>query len=205
MSSIKTGLDYFPFYTSLMRDRKFRPIRMEFGYLGIMVYICLLCVIYSDNGYYYSTENDNTTWDVIELLQGPNCPSEETVSAIIDRLVERGLFSKSHYESKILTSRRIQDIYYRSTIKRTGVTVDPNIWMLTEDEMLAVSKNSKILSSLGKKTYEPAKDPVSDNLSVKPPYKERGSGSHSNVDAKKRLTEEYLKNMDEIYEINPKP
>lgn len=143
----KVGLDYYPFYTSLLRDRKLRPVKLKYGYLGSMVYICLLCIIYSDHGYYCDCrDKDNLIWDVLEFLQGKYQPEPETVEGVIEMLVACELFSGDLYKSKILTSKRIQDVYYRSTLKRTGLTVNREIWLLSEEEMKAISTHSSILS-----------------------------------------------------------
>ena len=143
----KVGLDYFPFYTSLLRDRKLRPVKLKYGYLGSMVYICLLCIIYEDHGYYCDCrDKNNLIWDILEVLQGKYQPEPETVEGVIEMLVACELFSGDLYKSKILTSKRIQDVYYRSTLKRTGLTVNREIWLLSIEEMKAISTHSSILS-----------------------------------------------------------
>lgn len=143
----KVGLDYYPFYTSLLRDRKLRPVKLKYGYLGSIVYISLLFIIYSDHGYYCDCrDKDNLIWDVLEFLQGKYQPEPETVEGVIEMLVACELFSGDLYKSKILTSKRIQDVYYRSTLKRTGLTVNREIWLLSEEEMKAISTHSSILS-----------------------------------------------------------
>ena len=145
----KAGLDYFPFYTTLIRDRKLRPAKLKYGYLATMVYICLLCIIYDDHGYYCDCrDEENLIWDIMEMLHGKYQPEAETVKGVIEILVACELFSGDLYRSKILTSKRIQDIYYRSTLKRTGLTVNRKIWLLSEEEMRAISTHSSILSFL---------------------------------------------------------
>ena len=145
----KAGLDYFPFYTTLIRDRETASGQAQIRILATMVYICLLCIIYDDHGYYCDCrDEENLIWDIMEMLQGKYQPEAETVKGVIEMLVACELFSGDLYRSKILTSKRIQDIYYRSTLKRTGLTVNRKIWLLSEEEMRAISTHSSILSFL---------------------------------------------------------
>lgn len=165
---IKVGLDYFPVYMTLLRDRKLRPVKMKYGYLGTMVYILLLGLIYEDKGY-YAEYSDNLIWDILELLQGKYQPDAETVKDVIEMLVACELFSGDLYKSKILTSKRIQKTFYSSTVKRTNLTVDRKIWLLSLDEMKAISVRSSILSFCINDGNNEVNDGNNDNKAVNNP------------------------------------
>lgn len=144
MAPIKQGLDYFKYSLGLLKDRKFRPAKSQFGAAASVAYLALLELIYSDKGYYV-VYDDNLIWDVQEYLQGAYCPNADTVRKIIETLVACGLFDDDQFRAKILTSKRVQMEYYNSTVERKAVKIDFSIWLLTESEMRAISGKSVIL------------------------------------------------------------
>ena len=143
---IKQGLDYFPHEIGLMQDRKLRKVKMKYGCIATSVYIALLEMIYGDKGYYitYAENKDDVIWQILEFLQGKFQPSAETVSDVIDGLADAQLFSTDCYP-KIITSKRIQQTYYSATVDRKAVNIDFEIWLLSIEEMKALSSKSFIL------------------------------------------------------------
>lgn len=143
---IKQGLDYFPHEIGLMQDRKLRKVKMKYGCIATSVYIALLEMIYGDKGYYiaYADNKDDVIWQILEFLQGKFQPSAETVSDVIDGLADAQLFSTDCYP-KIITSKRIQQTYYSATVDRKAVSIDFEIWLLSIEEMKALSSKSLIL------------------------------------------------------------
>lgn len=144
----KEGLEYFSFHVGLLEDRKFRRAKLKYGYLAPIVYVTLLCILYKDKGYYidYSDDKrDDVLWDILNTLQGKYQPSAETVAEIIEELVACGLFSGDQFNSKIITSTRAQKVFYHATVDRKAVKVDFDKWLLTEEEMRAISEKSLIL------------------------------------------------------------
>ena len=147
---IKSGLDYFPHDVGLFADRKFRPLRKRYGYLAPMVYVVLLELIYGDKGYYLDySDSESVLLDIEERLSGKYQPEAETLETLICDLVAQGLLSHDHFERQILTSKRIQVSYYKATVDRKEVFVDPDIWILDAKEMLKHSKRHPLLNSMG--------------------------------------------------------
>ena len=147
---IKSGLDYFPHDVGLFADRKFRPLRKRYGYLAPMVYVVLLELIYGDKGYYLDySDSESVLLDIGERLSGKYQPEAETLETLICDLVAQGLLSHDHFERQILTSKRIQVSYYKATVDRKEVFVDPDIWILDAKEMLKHSKRHPLLNSMG--------------------------------------------------------
>ena len=129
---IKSGLDYFPHDVGLFADRKFRLLRKRYGYLAPMVYVVILELIYSDKGYYLDySDSESVLLDIEERLSGKYQPEAETLEMLICDLVAQGLLSHDHFERQILTSKRIQVIYYKATVDRKEVFVDPGIYILS--------------------------------------------------------------------------
>ena len=141
---------YFPHDVGLLRDRKFRPLRKKYGYLAQMIYMILLEMIYGDKGYYLDySDKDDVILDILEYLSGRYEPDEQTIGNVIDDLVAHRLLSPDHYRSSVLTSKRIQVTYYKATVERKDVDIDPSIWMLSEEEMLRHSTRHPLLKTLG--------------------------------------------------------
>lgn len=145
----KSGIDYYPRDVGLCRDRKFRRLRLEYGYIAVAVYESLLDMIYADKGYYLPFgpgDRADVVWEVMADLQGPGQPTNETVEGIIAELAVSGLFDQQLLESRqMLTSRRIQETYYRATVERKAVVVNPDVWLLSVEEMRLLSVRSSIL------------------------------------------------------------
>ena len=147
---VEQAVRYFPHDVGLLRDRKFRPLRKKYGYLAQMVYMILLEMIYGDKGYYLDySDKDDVILDILEYLSGRYEPDEQTIGNVIDDLVAHRLLSPDHYRLSVLTSKRIQVTYYKATIERKDVDIDPSIWMLSEEEMLKHSTRHPLLKTLG--------------------------------------------------------
>lgn len=150
MAITKRGIDYYPRDVGMMRDRKFNKVRQKYGYLVYVIYDALLEMIYSDKGYYI-LYNDGTReeviWELQDYCRGKYSVEETTICNVIEMLVACELFSGDHFKQGIITSRRIQQVYYRTTVERRSVVVIPEIWMLKTEEMKAISSKSSILQS----------------------------------------------------------
>ena len=153
----KEGLEYFSFSVSLLEDRKFRRVKLKYGYLAPMVYIAILSILFKDKGYYIDYDDDkkdDVIWDILNLLQGKYQPTAETVAEIIEELVACGLFSGDQFNSKIITSTRAQKMFYHATVDRKAVKVDFDKWLLTEEDMRAISEKSLILRNFINRTND---------------------------------------------------
>ena len=137
----KKGLDYFPFGVDLLDDPKLIKPRMKYGSLAPYIYICLLKILYKDEGYFIDFSNKEIVlWQLLNYCQGGNYTvKQETVVGVIDILVACELFSGDLYRLGIITSRRAQATYYSATVDRKTVNIDDNIWLLTIEEMKSLS------------------------------------------------------------------
>lgn len=142
----KKGVDYFPLDVDIMRDPKLIEPKLKHGYLAFCVYIALLTMIYKNEGYYVDySKKIEVLWGVSDLLQGKYQPEVGKIEEVIEDLVACGLFSRDHFDSKILTSKRLQATYYSATADRTSIDINWDIWCLSEEEMSEISKRSPIL------------------------------------------------------------
>lgn len=100
--------------TTILNDIKIRRIKKQFGAEAFLLYISLLCDIYS-NGYYIEA-TDDYLFDQGEKLGIP----ENSVLEIILACVKIGLFCEEFFmEHRILTSKSIQDRFSLATKKRS--------------------------------------------------------------------------------------
>lgn len=151
MAISKKGIDYYPRDVGMMRDRKFNKARQKFGYLVYVIYDALLEMIYGDKGYYIvynDRTKDEVIWELQDYCRGKYSVDETTICDVIEMLTECGLFSGDCFKQGIITSRRIQEVYYRTTVERKNVVVSRDIWLLGVEEMRGISSKSSILQSV---------------------------------------------------------
>lgn len=200
MAGCKQGLDYFPFDVGFLKDRKFRKLRMQFGAVGILVYQSLLCMIYRDEGYFLDYGEDKQVdiiWEILNDVDGKYRIKQDTVIEMIDCMAESGLFDPCLYGQKILTSKRIQENFYKITMLRKQPIVDFGKWLLTEEEMKAISERSFILRSfqnyVKKEDYHAKKEDYHEGFDTKESKgkesKEKKKEGHSPTPARHKYGE----------------
>lgn len=158
MALNKKGIDYYPRDVGMMRDRKFNRLRQKFGYIVYVIYDALLEMIYGDKGYYLiynENTKDEVIWELQDYCRGKYGVDEATICNVIEMLTECGLFSGERFKQGIITSRRIQEVYYRTTVERKNVAVDRNIWILDLEEMQSISSKSSILQTFERSGTDP--------------------------------------------------
>lgn len=199
---IKKGLDYFPVDVGIMADKKLRRIKMEYGHMGFSVYFALLCLIYEDEGYFidYSDNNkDDVIWGIMEYLQGRHQPTAETIADVIERLVACELFSGEQFSSNILTSKRIQSTYYMATVERKTIDVNFDIWLLSEEEMRAMSKSSVILRNFLNRPINQVNRPINPINRPTNPQREKEIEIESKVREKNGFSTDKLTEETRLY------
>lgn len=128
----KKGLDYFPLDTDIFEDDKLFDLQNEYGPLGEIIYIRLLCLVYK-NGYYYKFDSkDKLAAMMIRSIGNRWAKDKKIVIEVIDYLAKINLFSSELMQRNILTSRGIQSRYLLATERRQS-----NI-----DEYSLLEKNS---------------------------------------------------------------
>ena len=136
----KRGLDCFPLSVDLISDPKLRRPKMQYGYLATIIYISLLGLLYRDKGYYIDYRNrDEVVWCILGDLQGKYQPDYDTVVEVIEALVACELFSGDLFQRDIITSKRAQMVFYSATVTRKTVDICDEYWLLTPEEMRALS------------------------------------------------------------------
>lgn len=118
---LKEGLNYFSFDVDFFDDEKLFDLQDQYGPLGEVIYMRLLCLIYK-NGYYYRFQSFDTLCAMLIRSIGSRWVrgGKKLVAQVIPQLVECNLFDKELYESGVLTSVGIQRRYLKATERRRG-------------------------------------------------------------------------------------
>ena len=126
----KKGIDYFSVDVSIMSDRKTRRVMRSCGIESIAVIIQLLCLSYSEKGYYLEFDN-NLIFDVADVLN----TDEKYINEVILACVQAGFFDKNMFEThNILTSKRMQKNYKEATEKRINNDINPSFNLVSAEE-----------------------------------------------------------------------
>lgn len=130
------GLSYFPFDVDFFSDKKIKRLRAKFGNDGVMVYIYLLCQIYT-NGYYADLDEDL----ILDISEELNL-SENATTQILNYLVSRSLFNDTLANSvKVLSATSVQKRYQEAKKgAKRDVFVKADTWILNSDETLGFIK-----------------------------------------------------------------
>ena len=113
----KKGLDYFELDCYL--NDKFGMIEAEFGDKGFAIAVKLYQLIYRELGYYCEW-----TDELIPLHMSKMGVSSGigTIKEVVQACIRVGIFSKELFEKyQILTSKGIQERYFRAVAKRKGI------------------------------------------------------------------------------------
>ena len=114
----KIGLDYFPFDVDIFEDDKFFDLQNEYGPLGEVIYLRLLCMVYHA-GYYYRFDSlEKLASMLIRSIGNRWARDKRTVVDVILFLAKINLFSAELMQENVLTSRGIQERYLAATERR---------------------------------------------------------------------------------------
>lgn len=125
----KQGLDYFPLDVDVFDDDKIELLSSQFGPLGEIIYLRLLCNIYRGNGYYYEIKK-NEVLLLVKRIGKQWAGSYNRVMDVINLATEVGLFELSLFKLGILTSKSIQERYLNAVTERKHVHIVEDYWLL---------------------------------------------------------------------------
>ena len=145
----KIRLSWYPEEPDWWDDPRWRSVRMKYGYLSYVVYKSLHDMMALTNGYFVFYRDERERADVVAWLQGrltgPGLPGPDKIESVIRELVACGFLDGDLFRRGVLTSRWAQACFYRGTAKRKNVQVEPDIWLLTRQEMEEISTSSSVL------------------------------------------------------------
>lgn len=124
----KQGLEYFPFDVSFFDDEKIIELNLERGYLGEIIYIRILSLIYA-NGYYLKISVPSLAKHIYRDMGGKWIGNVSVIEAVIRTCAEIGLLDKTLMNKDVMTSSSIQKQFILSTKRRQNINID-NYWLL---------------------------------------------------------------------------
>ncbi|MGN1133336.1 MAG: DUF4373 domain-containing protein [Oscillospiraceae bacterium] len=128
----KKGLDYFPLDVDIFENDKLFDVQNDYGPLGEVIYIRLLCLVYK-NGYYYKFESlDKLAAMIIRSIGNRWTRDKKTVKEIILYLAKINLFSAELMQRNVITSRGVQERYLLAVERRQSKIEEYNL--LEKDE-----------------------------------------------------------------------
>lgn len=128
----KQGLDYFPLDTDIMQNRLVRRIMKREGDGAFTVFLGVLSLIYSGEGYYVQV--DPMFYD--DLAASLFEKDATDVERIIRLALDYGLFDAGMFARYgILTSEHIQQQYLFCIRRRRKRAIDPRFCLCEDDEI----------------------------------------------------------------------
>lgn len=128
---LEDGIEYFPLSVKMLRDKKIKLIKGEFGANGILIFIYLLSLIYEENGYFKKWTYD----DCILISEEVGCGcTPGTVAETVKGCVRRSLFDNEMFTKfNIITSAGIQRRYIRAASQREEIQIIKEYWLLNDE------------------------------------------------------------------------
>lgn len=123
----KKGLDYLPLDNDIFENEKLFDVQNEYGPLGEVIYIRLLCLI-NKNGYYYQFKNlDTLAAMMIRSIGNRWARDKKTVKDVILYLAKINLFSEELMQRNVITSRGVQERYLKAVERRQSQIEEYNL------------------------------------------------------------------------------
>lgn len=139
----KKGLSYFPLDVKLFENPKIQELIVDCGFLGVVVYIRILTLVYQE-GYYLETTVESLAKVIFKDIKGKNLTKVDRVIEVIYRIAQLGLLERTLVAKGIITSRSIEKQWLISTTRRKNIDKS-KYWLLTaeeEQEALKCTKSS---------------------------------------------------------------
>ncbi len=139
----KKGLSYFPLDVKLFENPKIQELIVDCGFLGVVVYIRILTLVYQE-GYYLETTVESLAKVIFKDIKGKNLTKVDRVIEVIYRIAQLGLLERTLVAKGIITSSSIEKQWLISTTRRKNIDKS-KYWLLTaeeEQEALKCTKSS---------------------------------------------------------------
>ena len=128
----KKGLSYFPLDVKLFENPKIQELIVDCGFLGVVVYIRILTLVYQE-GYYLETTVESLAKVIFKDIKGKNLTKVDRVIEVIYRIAQLGLLERTLVAKGIITSSSIEKQWLISTTRRKNIDKS-KYWLLTAEE-----------------------------------------------------------------------
>ena len=137
---LKKGLLYFSLDVDIFDNEDLFDLQNDFGPLGEVIYLRLLCLVYK-NGYYYEFKSiDALSALLIKSIGNKWTRGKSFVAQVIPRLADYDLFDKDLMSRGVLTSVGIQRRYLKA-VKRRQSNIE-KYWLLENESDQEVGEST---------------------------------------------------------------
>ena len=160
----KEGISFFSFDTGFFQDKKVRLIKGEFGAKGVEILLRVLCVIYSDKGYYMNCSED----DCYLMSEGVGCDcTPNLIGEVINRCVKRGIFNEEVFNAfGVITSHGIQIRYINAVARRDEIRIIKEYALFDKNELSKGIRNKITLFSCNVNILSENVDISNENVNI---------------------------------------
>ena len=130
----KNSFSYFSLDVDYYDDPAIQELFDEFGPIVELVYIRVLCLVFSSNGYYLKMTAAQLSKVIYRSLKSPFGPKYTLVESIITHMAEYSLLDKTLLSSGVVTSHGIQIAFMNMSIRRRNQITEFSL--LTEAEIV---------------------------------------------------------------------
>lgn len=154
----RDGFDYFRMYTNFFETDPARELKYNFGPIGPMVYLAVLCVVYA-SGSFARLNRKQLSLEVkskighnyLSRFEGKN-RKKDIVDQVIDYLTEEGILDAKSLSDSIVTSAEIQASHRDMSVAAKRCLNGENYWLLenpqkAEDKEALINAPEKGISS----------------------------------------------------------
>lgn len=201
---LKPGLQYFSLDVDIFDNEDLFDLQNDYGPLGEVIYLRLLCLVYK-NGYYYEFKSiDSLSAILIKSIGNKWTRGKRFVAQVIPRLAEYNLFDRELMQRGVLTSVGIQRRYLKA-VKRRQSNIG-KYWLLENESNQEVGEsipeNPDTVYNNEVNVYSNSQNECDNSGKEKESKKEenilslsnaRARGKHQNVN----LTDEQVRELEE--------
>lgn len=142
----KIGFDYFSLDVDYYTDPNVQELFDEFGPIAELIYIRVLCLVFSSSGYYAKMTAAQLAKTIYRSLKSPYGPKLSLVESIITHMAEYSLLDKPLLSSGVVSSHGIQMAYMNMAIRRRKKIAEFSL--LSEAEMVEFKvKESEVIET----------------------------------------------------------
>lgn len=141
----EAGLDYFPKMVDFYDDDRIFDLLDAHGPLGVVVYDCILCIVYKC-GYYAEIPLERLSRMIIKMIGSKWIRNKDAVVQVILFCADIGLLDDDLLKRGVITSAGIQKRFYKIAVKLMRRRLYNKKYWLLEDEnheaLLSAPKNA---------------------------------------------------------------
>ena len=132
----KESFDYFSLDVDFYEDPRIQDLFDEYGGFAEIIYIRILCMVFSSNGYYAKMTAEQLAKKLYRSLKGKYCPTYSTVEKIIAHMADSNLVDKAMLSAGVVTSHGIQIAFMNMAIRCKRRKKITEFSLLSEAEMV---------------------------------------------------------------------